>query len=275
MKQQKTIGLVSTIGLLSTLTVTLGAIAPSAHGITLTGTKWDGSSTSLTWDEKNAVSGFELIAGSPKTYNTDLANLLQNSQTVGALFGGEPSLELAKSGSLGIIELNWGNSFLANGSGNDLVVYELGGLGAPEAFAVSVSQDGENFSEYQYQFSDHFSSSYNHFATLFDLSAFGVGEGETIQAMRIRNLTSGDRVTESDGQGFLGGTYEARTHALGGIFDPGSKLDADITYVVGLHDLIPPEPESISTVPEPSVSIGLLLLGFVGVSLRARRSVNN
>ncbi|MDJ1185556.1 PEP-CTERM sorting domain-containing protein [Roseofilum casamattae] len=272
MKQQKTIEWASAIGLLSTVTVTLGAIAPSASAITLTGTQWDGSSTSLTWDEKNAVSGFELIAGSPTTYNTDFANIVQNSQTVGALFGGEPSLELADSGSLGIIELNWSGGSLTNKSGRDLVVYETGGLGAPEAFAVSVSQDGEEFSEYQYQFSDHFSTTYNLFATVLDLSTFGIAEGETIQSIRIRNLTPGDRVAGSDGQGFLGGNYDARTHALGGTFDPASKLDADIIYVVGLHDLIPPEPEPVSTVPEPSASIGLLFLGLAGIGLRLRKA---
>ncbi|MBP0028983.1 PEP-CTERM sorting domain-containing protein [Roseofilum sp. Guam] len=271
------IGLGSSLSLGLMLTALTAIGSESAHAATLSGQKWDGSSTSLTWNESNAVTGGSIVSGTPSSFAFPggFNGLLQSSQTVGEIFGeqGQTSLELEKSGAVGTIELDWGGNLLANEEGNDLVVYENGGVGAPEAFAVSVRKAGEtDFSEYLYQFSDHFSATYQVFATVFDLSSFGLGAGDAIDAIRIRNLAPSDLVSGSDGQGFLGGSYTAFTHAGGSGFDINTKLDADITYVAGLNDVFTPLPpsEQPSDVPEPSAILGLVGVGLLGLGTRLR-----
>jgi len=274
-KRHLFIGLGSPLSVGLILTAFTAIPSESVHAATLTGEKWDGSSTSLTWDESNAVTSGKIISGSPSTFPAGFNTLLQSSQTVGELFGveGETSLELEESGNIGIIELDWGGNLLANEEGNDLVVYENGSFPEPEAFAVSVRKAGEStFSEYLYQFSDHFSEQYSVFATVFDLSLFGLGAGEAIDGIRIRNLSPNDLVTGGDGQGFLGGSYTPLTYAGGSSYNPNDKLDADITYVVGLNDVfaaLPPS-EQPSDVPEPSALLGLVGVGLMGLGTRLR-----
>lgn len=269
------IGLGSSLSLGLMLTALTAIGSESAHAATLSGQKWDGSSTSLTWNESNAVTGGSIVSGSLNSFGASLNGPLGSSQTVGEILGKEPGtfVDLGHNGNVGTIELDWGGNLLANEDGNDLVVYENGGIGAPEAFAVSVRKAGEtDFSEYLYQFSDHFSATYQVFATVFDLSSFGLGAGDAIDAIRIRNLAPSDLVSGSDGQGFLGGSYTAFTHAGGSGFDINTKLDADITYVAGLNDVFTPLPpsEQPSDVPEPSAILGLVGVGLLGLGTRLR-----
>lgn len=272
MNQHQIFRLVSPLGLSLLFTTVGGAIASSVSAATLSGVRWNGTTTSLTWDENNAVSAGTIISGNPTTFPAGFSSLVDNSQTVGELLGGETSLELAESGSIGIVELNWGDRRLANQSGNDLVIYENGHANEPEAFALAIRKVGEtSFSEYLYQFTDHFSEAYDVFATVFDLSLFGLAEGEMIDAIRIRNLSPNDLVSDEKGQGFLGGTYTPTTRSGGATFDPNGKLDADITYVVGLHNLLAPPTPPASKVPEPSTLLGLLGLGIMGCLTRWHR----
>jgi len=284
------LGLASPLSLGLILTALTATPSESAHAATLSGVKWDGSSTSLTWDESNAVTGGSIIDGTLNSWGSGLSGVLDSSQTVGGILGKGSGtfVDLGQNGNVGIIELDWGGNLLANEEGDDLVVYENGGVGEPEAFAVSVRKAGEtDFSEYLYQFSDHFSQTYEVFATVFDLSLFGLGVGDAIDGMRIRNLAPNDLVTGSEGQGFLGGGYTALTHAGGSGFDLSRKLDADITYVAGLNDvfaapappvptpepepvLTPPAYESPSQVPEPSALVGLVAVGLIGLGTRLR-----
>ena len=158
-----------------------------------------------------------------------------------------------------IIELTWDGGLLPNGAGDDLVVYESGFEGNPEGYLVSVRQVGQShFSTPRYEFADSFElfdpiSGAGVFATGFDLSDFGLAENELIDAVRIQNVFNNeadmgaDRVTGSLGQGDVlfpgdpgyGAAYDITTGPL----EPGGpygldKIDADITYVVGLQDIL-------------------------------------
>lgn len=241
------------IGLsLAVLSVTALLDAGSAKAATI-------SLGGYTWDSANAVVGGSIVSGEKIS---GFAASFVESQTVGSIlgFGSNTSVDLGDSTNRGVIELNWGaGKSLANAAGKDFVVYENGSSSSPEAFAVAVRKVGQNtFSEFLYQFSSGFEP--NVFATGFDLSDFGIGEKEEIDAIRIMNLIASDRVSGADGQGFVGGNFAPLTGSFGLGSYTADKFDSDITYVVGLHSAKP--------VPEPSSILGLLALGALGITSR-------
>lgn len=215
-----------------------------------------------TWDSANAVVSGSIVSGGKIS---GFAASFVESQTVGSIlgFGSNTSVDLGDSTNRGVIELNWGEGkSLVNADGKDFVVYENGSGGAPEAFAVAVRKVGQSsFSDFLYQFSSGFES--NAFATGFDLSDFGIGEQDKIDAIRVMNLIASDRVTGADGQGFVGGNFDPQTGSFGLGNYTSERFDADITYVVGLHS---PKP-----VPEPTSILGLLALGALGITSRLVR----
>lgn len=222
-----------------------------------------------TWDSANSVVSGSIVSGSQNVFGfnaffgsqTEITN-----KTVGSIlgFGSDTSVNLGNSINRSVIELKWGNGkSLVNAAGKDFVVYENGSSSSPEAFAVAVRKVGQNtFSQFLYQFSSGFEVPA--FATAFDLSDFGIGDNEEIDAIRVMNLIATDKVTGADGQGFVGGNFAPLTGSQGsGDYDAdpmNDKFDADITYVVGLHS---PKP-----VPEPSSILGLLALGALGITSR-------
>ncbi|MFB2879866.1 hypothetical protein [Floridanema aerugineum] len=231
-----------------------------------------------TWDAANSVTTGRIIQGreqaepfitpflssEPEVRDRTIGKLLG-----GSTFGFSESFALGKDNStLSIIELGWGSGMsLTNEDGKDLVIYETGGFGEPEAFAVAVKKVGaSDFTDYLYEFSSGFYQSdpyTTHFATAIDLSTFGLNLGDQIESIRIKNLILSDRVT-GDGQGFLGGgnrptmgpTYANQVYELG-------KFDPDITFVAALHR---PNP-----VPEPAATLSLLALGAFGISCLGKR----
>lgn len=251
------------IGLsLTALTVAAFINAESAKAATF-------SVGGYTWDAANSVvsgsivSGSQNISGFPAFFmgnQPEVAN-----KTVGSIlgFGSDTSVELGDDKNRGVIELNWGSGMsLANAAGKDFVVYENGSWSAPEAFAVAVRKVGQNnFSEFRYQFSNGFETPV--FATGFELSDFGIGENEEIDAIRIMNLIATDKVSGADGQGFVGGNFAPLTGPFGLGNYTSDKFDSDITYVVGLHS---PKP-----VPEPSSILGLLALSAIGITSKLVR----
>ncbi|MFB2894204.1 PEP-CTERM sorting domain-containing protein [Aerosakkonemataceae cyanobacterium BLCC-F50] len=244
------------IGLsLTALSVTAVIHAGSAQAATFT-------VGGYTWDSANSVVSGSIVSGE-KISGFDAS--FRESQTVGSIlgFGSNTSVDLGDSTNRGMIELNWGQGkSLVNADGKDFVVYENGSGGSPEAFAVAVRKVGQNtFSQFLYQFSSGFEP--NVFATGFDLSDFGIGEKEEIDAIRVMNLIATDKVSGADGQGFVGGNFSPLTGPFGIGSYTSDKFDADITYVVGLHS---PKP-----VPEPSSILGLLALGAIGVTSRLLR----
>lgn len=248
---------------LAVLSVTALINAGSAKAATI-------SLGGYTWDSANAVVSGSIVSGS-NIFGFD-ANFLGNqpevaNKTIGSVLGFNPgvstSVNLGNSTNRGLIELNWGQGkSLVNAAGKDFVVYENGSGGAPEAFAVAVRKVGQNsFSEFLYQFSNSFEVPV--FATGFDLSDFGLGENEEIDAIRIMNLIASDKVSGADGQGFLGGNFAPQTGLFGLGNYTSDRFDADITYVVGLHS---PKP-----VPEPSSILALLAFGSLGITSRVVR----
>jgi hypothetical protein len=148
------------------------------------------------------------------------------------------------------IELTWGKNGLPNRSGPDLVVYEVGTY---EPFAVAVRKVGATeFSPYRYNFAFQADPTHGVNSVVFELSAFGVAEGEIIDTIRIRNVFNSEHVAGADkvdaaiGEGrvlyptdveYVGG-HKLLSTVRGDEFRTDS-LDADLVYVAGLHRLIP------------------------------------
>ncbi len=206
-----------------------------------------------TWNPNNAVTDGSLIfEGSD--ISTFPSAFLQNQgqplaqQTVGNILFSQPndSVTLDSGGvRRSQIELTWGGQGLANGLGNDFVVYENGDIIAPEGYAVAVRPAGsETFTNFRYEFYDTFESQVpgnpdaGVLATAFDLSDFGIAPGQSIDAIRIINLQANDRINGA-GEGFLNrnGTTPLDP-STGAPFAP-TQLDPDITFVAGLQNLLP------------------------------------
>jgi len=234
------------------------------------------------WDAANSVTTGKIIQGESQTESFVTPFLSSEpsvrDRTIGNLFGGKDSNSsesftlgkdneslLINNQTVSIIELGWGDGMsLANDIGNDLVIYETGGAGAPEAFAVAVKKVGaSDFTDYLYQSSSGYYQE-DAFATAIDLSSFGLNLGDQIESIRIKNLISSDKVTGQDGQGFLGGQYqpEVGLNGLTKYYTP-TKFDPDITFVAGLHATKP--------IPEPATTLGLLALGAFGISSLGKR----
>lgn len=213
-----------------------------------------------TWNPVNAVtSGFQ-VADTQNIVLLPSDTSLNAANTVATAMGlsGNSFVELGNATGRSIIQLDWGGALLSNRSGNDLVVYESGNADAPEAFAVAVRRQGQtDFTNFLYRFSTSYTPESELFATGFDLSDFGLGEGDAIDAIRIANLIGTDLVS-GDGQGFLGGQSTPTTGPQGGGLYPSGRFDPDLAYVVGLHDVVLGDR---TTVPEPTSMVSLLAFG--------------
>ena len=165
------------------------------------------------------------------------------------------------------IDVGWGGRRLPNFAGDDFVLFEEGSPGGPEAYAVAVRPLGGTFTDFRYEFRDGVDDrgpQQVSFVTGFDLSDFGLAPGALVDAVAIRNLTVTDRVDQSDGQGFLGGTFIPLVDPGGTAYDL-SKFDPDFSFAGGLHNLV--------AVPAPSTLVGLLSMGFLAALSRFRRSL--
>ncbi len=148
------------------------------------------------------------------------------------------------------IELTWQDHGLPNKAGVDFVVYEVASY---EAFAVAVRKAGaDEFTAYRYKFADTFDTTHNVNAVGFDLSDFGLKEGDVISAIRLRNVFNSDarggadKVDNARGEGeiiYPGNPRYKEAHPLlakaGGKTFNTPDLNADFVYVVGLHDVVP------------------------------------
>ncbi|MEJ5252880.1 MAG: hypothetical protein HPY54_13055 [Chthonomonadetes bacterium] len=213
-----------------------------------------------TWDVVNGVrrvlpvdppgiSGFNFY-DSEFLKDTDF----DRTKTLGWLMSGtSPSgnprfVELGNSITRKIILVDWEGMRLPNAPGEDLVVYEVGSVGAPEGFMIAVRKKGSTeFSPWRYEFANTFTAGYLVFATAFNLDDFGLAEGESIDAILIANLIEADRVDSPSGQGnvILGGG-SGFVPVQGPLSDTPNqpyqvtRFDADIVYVGVLHDILPP-----------------------------------
>lgn len=148
------------------------------------------------------------------------------------------------------IELTWQDHGLRNEAGTDFVIYEVGSW---EGFSVSVRKAGsDQFSAPRYQFANATDKLHQVNAVGFELTDFGIADGETVAAIRIRNLFSAksragsDRVDHESGQGKVvyptdpnyNSAFPIKTKAGGAEFTP-ELLGADLVYAVALHDIVP------------------------------------
>lgn len=162
------------------------------------------------------------------------------------------------------IELTWGENGLPNGSGPDFAVYEAGTW---EGFAVAVRKAGSGeFTGYRYHFPNAADKYHGVNVVSFDLSKFGLAEGETISAIRIRNVFNsrarggGDKVDQESGEGWViypgdpryKEAYMLREKPAGAEF-PLDRLGADIVYVVGLQNVVPLKSQNAAA-PAPAVA---------------------
>lgn len=160
------------------------------------------------------------------------------------------------------IQVGWtGGRTLGNGSGADFVIYESGSPNAPEGFMVRVGNSSTgNFSGWRFEANDGFGLYLNEgvsgeraFATVFDLTDFGIGAGGEIDVIQIANLIATD--TLSAGAVKFDGSGSGHGFASG-------ALDPDPLYIGVLHALNAP-----AAVDAPSAlaafGVGLAALGLI------------
>jgi hypothetical protein len=140
---------------------------------------------------------------------------------------------------------------------------------------VSVLKYGESeFRTKRYEFADEFDDKHLAFGTAFNLDDFGLESGDSIIAIAISNLFNSEAVTGADlvddpsGEGNLlspgdSGGYDILTSPLGSEYAT-DKLDADIVYAVGLHNVGP--------VPEPLTILGSATALGIGGLLKREHS---
>ncbi len=147
--------------------------------------------------------------------------------------------------------IGWG---VENKPGPDLVVYESGTY---EGFTVALRKKGdEHYSYPRYQFAKQFDTVHNVNAVAYEFSDFGFKEGDVIVSIRLRNIFNAesrhgaDRVDDPSGEGRVlypgDAGYENGFPLLkdfGGKEFKVGELDADITYIVALQDLVPVQEE--------------------------------
>jgi len=237
---------------------TLSAIAVVA-GLTAAASASPYTVAGYSWDTVNSFNAATLVGG-PVTFSnaTPFPALVgaERDLSLGRLLGnGTPGnnrrVNMGDQNNRATVELTFaGLNALPNGAGEDFVVYEQGDANQPEGFAVAVRLAGQSaFTPFRYDIFDaqQAATGASYFATGFDLSDFGLAPGAAIDAIRIVNLISTDKVATptADGQGFglvgpTGFIPDARgpgsTYTTG---FPGGELDPDITYVGNLHTLVP------------------------------------
>lgn len=149
------------------------------------------------------------------------------------------------------LELAWGAFVVADGDGDDVVVYETGDpIDEPEAYAVAFRDARTGaWSDFRYEHFDAFDATTELFATAFDLADFGVTVADRMQVANVFNTEAAvgeDRVTEADGQGVVirGGEpgWDAASALLmpAGAPFPTTLLDSDLVWIVALHPNVEP-----------------------------------
>lgn len=179
-------------------------------------------------------------------------------RTVGCLLGHSGADSTARHvnfntppGTRVTLHLTWGAQGLPNRTGADFYVFESG---RTDAFSVSVLKAGSSeFTPYRFKRPAREDKIHLVHATAFDLSEFGLTDGEVCSAIRIRNLrgtsarVGADKVDNASGEGMIvppsHPEYEAAYPLLVKAGANGQaaidELDPDIVYVVGQHNLVP------------------------------------
>ncbi len=148
-------------------------------------------------------------------------------------------------------EVDWGPGMtLRNGPGDDFAVYEMGNY---EPSAIRVNVGGTSWSPPRYEFADGFAVDHDANVTVYDLSDFGLREGEWVNAIQLENIfnsgaaSGADRVDGMEGEGTVlhagdpgYDTGRPLLDAAGGVEFDDTRLDTDLVWVVGLRPITPP-----------------------------------
>lgn len=239
----------------------------------------------FTWDSDNAVTTAAFTEGGPGSIFA--SSFPEGTRSVGNLLNGtnpgfvDITNTITNSGRH-TLNMSWAGAangaLVANGAGNDLVIYEVGSITAPEAYVISVrNAENSTFTPYYYFQADSFDASASSFATAIDLSNFGPGINY-IDQVSIRAVFNSAAASGGDRVDLAGGTGEGLVafdvgvgNNLNRVLEPGpqgtageyaaSRLDADIVYVVSLAN---------TTIPEPSSALVCAGLGLATM-LRRRK----
>lgn len=162
------------------------------------------------------------------------------------------------------LDVSWsGGRTLTNGTGNDFVIYESGSNeSSPEGFMVRVHLVGDGYSDWLFKanagyqvYTNAPATAEGAFATVFDLSDFGLAADVAIDGIQIANLIANDTVG-AGGLVLFDGSGVAHGFASG-------ALDPDPLYVGVLRALNSP-------VSAPN-GIAFFGLGLVALSALRRR----
>lgn len=223
------------------------AFTPNSYKSLAAGTYSDAIVTVVPSNTANSLPGF------PDTTTTFFASL-----SIGRQFEDSASASTTKAlnlpaGNNGTanrsgFELGWTSGvMLTNLTGDDLVVFEAGSAGSPEAYMVQVHNAVDDvWSAWVYiapqSFANYNGQSDVLYSTKFNLDAFGIPANGRVDAIRIANITDEDRMADLSGEGVVlpedaGMTSTTLPKAPGGGTYAGGSLDPDIVYVGGLHTL--------------------------------------
>lgn len=149
------------------------------------------------------------------------------------------------------IQASWsGGGQLANGAGDDFVIYESASGSAitnREAYMVRLAFADGSYTPWRYEIVDtyenYLSSTEGATATAFDLSSFGVANGGLVAAIQLANLITADKVDGATGFGnvnFAGVGFNPLTTASGVAFATGAR-DPDPLYIgiLGTVQVVP------------------------------------
>ena len=179
-------------------------------------------------------------------------------------------------------------------AGADLVIYEQGTAktvagGGPEGFMIQVHDpDSNTWSQWRYQQvtaqTTPDGAATTRFATVFDLQQFVTANftlaSGRVDAIRVANLLTGDRVSEATGDGFV---FAAGTPEAAGGFVPvvpvafstyttytAGTLTPDIVYVGVTHALAAPQAQGVADIVNldgDSVDVvGMIPIAFAGLN---------
>jgi hypothetical protein len=225
----------------------------------------------------NANTGFTPVAGfDPSLSLGRQANAqlgLTQSDGSACLFA--CAVNLPKNNAGGTVrhglEVSWsGGRTLGNGAGGDFALFESGSnLNSPEHLMVRVRKTDGTFSDWRFESNDGYQVYTNApptaegaFATLFDLTSFGLGAGDEIDLIQIATILTGDTWDSTTGDFAFDGTGTQFSAS-------GGPLDADPLYIGVLHALNGTEVDAPSALA--TTMVGLMALAWYRRRPRSRQ----